>query len=77
MCDSLGYYSFFSSNGKSTIIILVSTELFDYIMYFNILTPSELSDHCLINAAIKTRSIEREISPEMNSLPGLYEAFEC
>jgi hypothetical protein len=41
-------------------------------MYFNILTPSELSDHCLINAAIKTRSIEREISPEMNSLPGKF-----
>ena len=70
LCDSLGYYSFFSSNGKSTIIILVSTELFYDIMYFNILTPSELSDHCLINAAIKTRSIEREISPEMNYLPG-------
>jgi hypothetical protein len=41
-------------------------------MYFNILTPSELSDHCLINAAIKTRSIEREISPEMNYLPGKF-----
>jgi hypothetical protein len=48
-CDSLGYYSFFSSNGKTTIIILVSTELFDYIMYFNILTPSELSDRSLFN----------------------------
>jgi hypothetical protein len=70
--DSLGYYSFFSSNGKSTIIILVSTELFYDIMYFNILPPSELSDHCLINAAIKTRSIEKEISSEMNSLPGKF-----
>lgn len=50
----------------------MSTELFYDIMYFNILPPSKLSDHCLINAAIKTRSIEREISPEMNSLPGKF-----
>ena len=47
--DSLGFYTFFNPNGKSTVdYMLASNTLYHKIVYFNVDTPSELSDHCII-----------------------------
>lgn len=60
--DSLGYYTFFNSNGKSMIdYMLTSTDLFHDVEYFNILPPNELSDHCLLSTGIKNNCSGIEI----------------
>lgn len=47
--DSLGYFTFFNTNGKSTIdYMLVSQDLMYSINSFVVNPPSYLSDHCLI-----------------------------
>lgn len=52
--DSLGYFTFFKSNGTSTVdYMLVSGQLVHNIR-LNVLPPNELSDHSLINTSIET-----------------------
>lgn len=52
--DSLGYFTFFKSNGTITVdYMLVSGQLFHNIR-FNVLPPNELSDHSLISTSIET-----------------------
>ena len=48
--DSLGFY------GKSTVdFILASNILYHKIIYFNVDTPNELSDHCIISTAFSLK----------------------
>lgn len=52
--DSLGYFTFFKSNGTITVdYMLVSGQLVHNIR-LNVLPPNELSDHSLINTSIET-----------------------
>jgi hypothetical protein len=52
--DSIGFYTFYNSNGKSTVdYMLASSILYTYIEYFCISPPNELSDHCLLSTGIK------------------------
>ena len=51
--DSLGFYTFFNSNGKRTVdYMLASFTLYHKIVYFNVDTPNELSDHCIISTGL-------------------------
>ena len=52
--DSLGNFTFFNSNGASTVdYMMASNHLFHKIMFFNVKPPCELSDHCLLHVGIK------------------------
>ena len=45
--------TFFNSNGKSTVdYMLTSNTLYHKIVYFNVDTPNELSDHCIISTGL-------------------------
>lgn len=51
--DSQGYFTFFNTNGSSTVdYILASSQLYHKVEHFNVLPPTEISDHCLITANI-------------------------
>ena len=49
MGDSLGSYTYYSSQGKSCIDYVISSENIVHMFNFiNVLPPNELSDHCII-----------------------------
>ena len=51
--DSLSFYTFFNSNGKSTVdYMLASNTVHHKMVYFNVDTPNELSDHCIISTGL-------------------------
>ena len=44
---------FFNSNGKNTVYYMLASNTLDHkIVYFNIDTPNELSDHCFISTGL-------------------------
>ena len=72
--DSMGYYTFFNSNGKSTIDYMPTTvELMHDVKYFNVMPPNKLSDHCIISTGIVNRQKNlKSHQNECNPLPGKY-----
>ncbi|CAG2240208.1 unnamed protein product [Mytilus edulis] len=72
--DSLGYFTFYNSNGKSTVdYMLTSQNLFYTINNFMVKPPTDLSDHCLIALNIFNFKNSKEIDKEeLWSLPGKF-----
>ena len=72
--DSLGYFTFYNSNGKSTVdYMLTSQNLFYTINNFMVKPPTDLSDHCLIALNIFNFKNSKEIDKEeLWSLPGTF-----
>lgn len=67
--DSLGYYTFYNSNGQSTVdYMLASQSVFYIVKYFIVHTPVEFSDHCMISVCIKSH-VQRETTPTTNNTP--------
>ena len=57
--DSLGYFTFFNSNGCSTVdYMLASNEIFHQTEYFSVSSPSELSYHSLIHVSIRMKKTD-------------------
>ncbi|KAK3102147.1 hypothetical protein FSP39_009168 [Pinctada imbricata] len=66
--DSQGYYTFSNQNGSSTVdYMLASNNIYNSILYFNVLPPNEISDHCIITTGIQTH-MDRQ-----NSIHTVYE----
>jgi hypothetical protein len=65
--DSLGYYTFFNNNGKSTVdYALASQELFYDLKNFQVHPPTEISDHCLISFDLSCYyQIDNEVDREV------------
>lgn len=72
--DSLGYFTFFNNNGKSTVdYVLASQELFYMINSFQVKPPSDLSDHCLITANLYCHKQQPQVEEqELWSPPGSF-----
>ena len=67
--DSLGYFTFFNNNGRSTVDYMLATQLMFYsIQHFIVNPPNEFSDHCLISTYIKT-NIKIGVTPDLNLTP--------
>jgi hypothetical protein len=63
---SLGYFTFYNSNGQSIVdYMIVSHSIFYDIEHFIVHSPVEFSDHCLISVYMKS-VIQREITPTKN-----------
>ena len=64
--DSLGYFTFYNTNGQSMVdYMIASNNLFYDIEHFVVHSPVEFSDHCLISVYMKS-VIQREINPNQN-----------
>jgi exonuclease III len=64
--DSLGYFTFYNSNGQSIVdYMIASHSIFYDIEHFIVHSPVEFSDHCLISVYMKS-VIQREITPTQN-----------
>ncbi len=51
--DSLGYQTYMSTNGSSTVdYILVNAELYRIVTYFRVSPLGHLSDHCMIETCL-------------------------
>jgi hypothetical protein len=72
--DSLGYFTFFNKNGKSTVYyMLASQNLFYIINSFVVKSPSDLSDHCFISINIQCENKSSNVEEEkLWSLPGTF-----
>ena len=54
MGDSLGYCTFYNFNGSSCVDYMLATNrVLHNVMYFNVLPPTELSDHSIICTRLK------------------------
>lgn len=64
--DSLGYFTFYNSNGQSIVDYMIATSSIFYdINYFIVHSPVEFSDHCLISLYMKS-NIQRKITQNPN-----------
>ena len=64
--DSLGYFTFYNSNGQSIVdYMIASHSIFYDVEHFIVHSPVEFSDHCLISVYMKS-VIQREITPTQN-----------
>ena len=74
--DSLGYFTFFNMNGKSTVdYTIVTQSLLHNIRNFVVNPPTYLSDHCLISIHFKCFSpsiCDKEYENDVLFLPGSY-----
>lgn len=75
--DSLGYYTYYGPRGNSTIdYFVVSNDLLSKFSFVNVMPPTELSDHCVIQSAIKANynknNSDKANQPCGKSLPGKY-----
>jgi len=69
--DSLGYYTFFNANGKSTVdYMIVSQDLFYSVISFMVNAPSYISDHCMIEinlsgytTNLETKMADKDLKP--------------
>ena len=69
MIHYLGYYTFYNSNGQSTVdYMLASQSIFYDAHYFIVNSHVEFSDHRLISVYIKSQ-VQREITPEIKKIP--------
>ena len=48
MGDSLGNFTYYSSQGKSCIGYVISSENIEHMFNFINVPPTELSDHCIV-----------------------------
>ena len=64
--DSLGYFTFYNSNGQSIVDYMIASQnIFYDIEHFSVHSPVEFSDHCLITVYMKS-TIQREITLNQN-----------
>ena len=60
MGDSLGNFTYYSSQGKSCIDYVISSENIVHMFNFiNVLPPNELSDHCIVWCSINCQNYIR------------------
>ncbi|CAG2252864.1 unnamed protein product [Mytilus edulis] len=71
--DSLGFFTFYNSNGQSTVDYMLTTpNLFYCVQHFIVRSPVELSDHCLLSVCFKSCT-QRETTLESHSDVGKFQ----
>ncbi|VDI81974.1 Hypothetical predicted protein [Mytilus galloprovincialis] len=71
--DSLGFFTFYNSNGQSTVDYMLTTpNLFYCVQHFIVRSPVELSDHCLLSVCFKSCT-QRETTLESLSDVGKFQ----
>ena len=68
--DSFGNFTFYNSNGQSTVDYFIASEcLYDQVDFFNVLPPNEFSDHCILWCSLNIRYNEPVIKQEIKGKP--------
>ena len=76
--DCLGNFTFYNTNGQSTIdYCIVSETLLSKVEFFNVLPPNELSDHCIITTSFNfdcyvDENSEKDCESQYNMVPGKF-----
>ena len=74
--DSLGYYTYYHTNGCSTVdYTLCQQNFMDEIRYFSISPPTHLSDHCMQHFMVKA-NINKTTKPTTISLDPNFGSFK-
>lgn len=75
--DSLGYNTYYSPRGNSTVdYFIVSEDIFYEFVFMNVLPPNELSDHSILWACLKsnfTNTFVQDDDSNFDMLPGKFD----